>query len=90
MAVTKQQKLELIKKFGGSETNTGKTEVQIALVTAEIDSLTKHMVENKKDQISKRGLYKKVSKRKSLLNYLKKTDIERYRFIIKELEIRGN
>ncbi len=90
MAVSKAAKLEIIKKFGGSETNTGKVEVQIALLTAEINSLTKHMIDNKKDQISKRGLYQKVSKRKSLLSYLKNNDIERYRQIIKELDIRGN
>lgn len=90
MAVTKEQKIQIIKKFGGSEQNTGKVEVQIALLTAEIQSLTKHMVSNKKDQISKRGLYQKVSKRKSLLNYLKKVDILRYREIIKQLDIRGN
>lgn len=90
MAISKQQKLEIIKKFGGSETNTGKIEVQIALLTAEIESLTTHMIANKKDQISKRGLYQKVSKRKSLLSYLKNVDIERYRTILKELDIRGN
>lgn len=90
MAISKKEKIEIIKKFGGSETNTGKIEVQIALVSAEIDSLTKHMVNNKKDQISKRGLYQKVSKRRSLLTYLKNTDISRYREIIKELDIRGN
>lgn len=90
MAISKQLKAEIIKKYGGDAKNTGKVEVQIALLTAEIESLTTHMVSNKKDQISKRGLYQKVSKRKSLLSYLKNNDINRYREIIKQLDIRGN
>lgn len=89
MAVSKSTKAEIIKKFGGSDKNTGAIEVQIALLTAEINSLTTHMVDNKKDKHSKRGLYKKVSKRKSLLKYLFNRDIERYRKLIKELNIRG-
>lgn len=89
MAVSKQQKHDLIIKFGGNEQNTGKTEVQIAILSAEIASLTTHMIENKKDKTSKRGLYKKVAQRKKLLSYLMKTDIERYREIIKELNLRG-
>lgn len=89
MAVSKKTKIELTKKFGGSEKNTGKTEVQVAILTAEIKSLTDHMIVNKKDKHSKRGLYKKVSHRKSLLSYLMKNDIERYRQLIKELNLRG-
>ncbi|AJQ45489.1 30S ribosomal protein S15 [Ureaplasma diversum] len=89
MAVSKQQKLDLVVKFGGSEQNTGKTEVQIAILSAEIASLTSHMIENKKDKTSKRGLYKKVAQRKKLLSYLMRTDIERYREIVKELNLRG-
>lgn len=90
MAISKETKAQIIKKYGGSKENTGKIEVQIALLTAEIESLTTHMISNKKDQISKRGLYQKVSKRKSLLTYLKNNDINRYREIIKQLDIRGN
>ncbi len=89
MAVSKKTKEEIVKKFGGSATNTGKVEVQIALLTAEIDNLTQHMVENKKDKHSKRGLYKKVSKRKSLLKYLERKDIEAYRKLLKDLNLRG-
>lgn len=89
MSISKSQKKEIIKRFGGSEQNTGKTEVQIAILTAEIKALTAHMVNNKKDMISKRGLYTKVSKRKNLLTYLQRVDIERYRKIIKELELRN-
>lgn len=89
MAISKAKKAELIQKFGGSATNTGKTEVQIAILTAEIDALTKHLIANKKDKISKLGLYTKVAKRKNLLAYLERNDIERYRAIIKELNLRG-
>lgn len=89
MAVSKKTKAELIKKFGGNEKNTGAIEVQIAILTAEIDSLTTHMIANKKDRHSKRGLYKKVSKRKSLLKYLQDSDINRYRELVKTLDIRG-
>ncbi|MBD5445765.1 MAG: 30S ribosomal protein S15 [Mycoplasma sp.] len=90
MAISKETKAKLIKEYGSSPKDTGKTEVQIAILTAEIKSLTVHMVSNKKDQTSKRGLYKKVSQRKSLLNYLKRKDINRYREIIKKLDLRGN
>ncbi len=88
MAVSKKTKAELVKKFGGNEKNTGKTEVQIAILTAEIKNLTEHMVNNKKDVHSKRGLYQKVSKRRALLSYLERTDIEAYRKLIKELDLR--
>lgn len=89
MAVSKELKKELTVKFGGNEKNTGKTEVQIAILSAEIASLTTHMVANKKDKISKRGLYMKVAQRKKLLSYLQRIDIERYRLIVKELKLRG-
>ncbi len=89
MAISKQLKAKLVKEFGGNEKNTGKTEVQIAILSAEIKSLTQHLINNHKDYTSKRGLYTKVSQRKSLLSYLKNIDIERYREIIKKLEIRG-
>lgn len=89
MSISSATKKELVKKYGGSETNTGKVEVQIAIITEEIIALTKHMIQNKKDKISKAGLYAKVSKRKNLLAYLHRTDIERYREIIKELNLRG-
>lgn len=90
MAISKETKAKIVKEFGGSAKNTGLTEVQIAILTAEIKSLTTHMVDNKKDNISKRGLYKKVSQRKSLLSYLKNNDIKRYREVLKKLDIRGN
>lgn len=90
MAISKETKAKIVKEFGGSAKNTGLTEVQVAILTAEIKSLTTHMVENKKDNISKRGLYKKVSQRKSLLTYLKNNDIKRYREVLKKLDIRGS
>ncbi len=89
MAISKEKKAELIKKFGGNEKNTGKTEVQIAILTEEISRLTQHLINNKKDKISKSGLYQKVAQRKKLLAYLERNDIERYRNIIKELNLRG-
>ena len=90
MAISKEQKAKIVKEFGKDPKNTGSTEVQIAILTAEIKELTAHMVNNKKDFISKRGLQMKVSKRRSLLAYLKNTDIQRYRDLIAKLEIRGN
>lgn len=89
MAISKELKASIVKQFGGSATNTGKTEVQIAILTAEIQALTKHLSANKKDMISKRGLYIKVAQRRNLLAYLERTDIERYRAILKELNLRG-
>lgn len=87
--ISKARKAELVKQFGGSEKNTGLTEVQVAILTEEINKLSKHMIANKKDKISKRGLYSKVSQRKRLLAYLEANDIERYRNLLKALGIRG-
>lgn len=86
--LTKEQKREIILKYGGSEKNTGSPEVQIAILTARINDLTKHFDEHKKDNHSRMGLLKMVGKRRRLLNYLMKKDIERYRKIIEELNIR--
>ncbi|HNJ72416.1 MAG TPA: 30S ribosomal protein S15 [bacterium] len=88
MAVTKEQKIEVIKKHGGTVTNTGATEVQIALLTQHINELTKHLQEHKKDHSSRRSLLKLVGQRKRLLTYLTKKDIEKYRSLIAELGIR--
>lgn len=88
MALTKEDKKEMVAKFGDSETDTGKTEVQIALLTARIQYLTDHLRVHKKDHHSRRGLLKLVGQRRRLLNYLIKTDITRYRKVIKELGIR--
>ncbi|MDR0739511.1 MAG: 30S ribosomal protein S15 [Mycoplasmataceae bacterium] len=88
MAISKAFKQSLIKEFGESEKNTGSVEVQIAILTAEINAITAHVSTNKKDFSTKRGLFKKVSQRRSLLNYLERTDIEKYRALVKKLEIR--
>lgn len=86
--MTKQEKAEIIKKFGGNEKDSGKTEVQIALLTKRINDLTEHFNKHAKDHHSRRGLMMMVGKRRRLLDYLSKKDIERYRTVIKELNIR--
>lgn len=88
MALTKERKEELVKKFGKNETDTGSIEVQIAILTDEINTLTEHLKEHKHDFHSRRGLLKKVGKRRSLLNYLFKNDVTRYREVIKALNLR--
>ena len=88
MALTKERKLELVKKFGKNENDTGCIEVQIAILTDEINNLTEHLKEHKHDHHSRRGLLKMVGKRRSLLNYLFKTDVTRYREVIKALNLR--
>lgn len=87
--MSKEQVAEFAKKFGDNDSNTGKAEVQIAIFTERIKKLTEHFGAHSKDHHSKRGLYKLIGKRRSLLNYLKNNDIERYRTIIKELGIRS-
>ncbi len=88
MPLTTQKKLEIIKEFGENEKDTGTTEVQVALLTARIVELTEHLKIYKKDHASRRGLLKLVGQRKSLLKYLKRKDIERYRSLIKKLNLR--
>ncbi len=88
MPLTKEQKTDLVGKFGESATDTGKTEVQVALLTERIKYLTEHFKTHKKDHHSRRGLLKLVGQRRRLLNYLSKKDVERYRSLIKELGIR--
>lgn len=88
MYLTKEVKTEIFKKHGGSESNTGSAEGQIALFTLRINHLTEHLKRNRKDFNTERSLVKLVGKRRSLLDYLKNKDIERYRAILKELNIR--
>jgi len=88
MALTKEAKAEIVKKFAKNEKDTGSAEVQIAILTSEINALTEHLKEHKKDFHSRRGLLKKVGQRRSLLNYLVKNDVTRYREIIKQLGLR--
>ncbi|MGL4773602.1 MAG: 30S ribosomal protein S15 [Clostridium sp.] len=84
----KQRKLEIIKEHGRSEADTGSPEVQIALLTERINSLTDHLRTHKKDHHSRRGLLMMVGQRRGLLNYVAKQDIERYRAIIAKLGLR--
>ncbi len=88
MAITKEQKQELVKKYGKNPTDAGAPEVQIAILTANINSLSEHFDVHKKDHHSRAGLLKMVGKRRRLLDYLMERNIERYRKIIAELEIR--
>lgn len=88
MYLTKEKKAEIFAKHGKSATDTGTAEAQIALFTFRINHLTGHLKKNRKDYNTERSLVKLVGKRKSLLDYLIKTDVLRYRAIIKELGIR--
>lgn len=88
MAITKEQKAEIVKKYGKGANDTGLPEVQIAILTANINSLSEHFDKFKKDNHSRVGLLRMVGKRRRILDYLMKKDIERYRKIINDLEIR--
>ena len=88
MALTKEEKQELIDKFGRNSTDTGSTEVQVAMLTKRINELTDHMRAHKKDHATRRGLLKLVGQRRRFLNYLQRTDLEGYRSLIKELGLR--
>jgi small subunit ribosomal protein S15 len=86
--VSKEKKLEIMKKYGKNEKDSGTAEVQIAILTDNINSLTPHFSTHKKDVHSRTGLLKMVGKRRRLLDYLMKKDITRYRAIIEKLQIR--
>jgi small subunit ribosomal protein S15 len=88
MAITKEQKSEIIKKYGKDPKDTGTPEVQIALLTARINDLTPHFEKFTKDHHSRVGLLKMVGKRRRLLDYLQEKNIDRYRKIIADLQIR--
>jgi small subunit ribosomal protein S15 len=88
MPLTKERTAELMATYGDSPTDSGKPEVQIAILTERIKGLGPHFQDNKKDKHSLRGLLKMVGKRRHLLDYLMKKDIERYRKIIADLGIR--
>ncbi|MGH1366935.1 MAG: 30S ribosomal protein S15 [Calditrichia bacterium] len=87
-SITKEQRQEIVAKFGENPNDTGRTEVQVALITSRIVHLTDHLKSNKEDHHSQRGLLKLVGQRRRLLNYLEKKDINRYRSLIKELGLR--
>ena len=88
MALTKEQKETIVKKYARSKNDTGSVEVQVALLTEEINILTEHLKVHIHDYHSKLGLMKMIGKRRSLLNYLKKEDVVRYRELIKNLNLR--
>ena len=84
----KETKERIIKEFGRKEGDTGSVEVQVAMLTEQINRLTTHMKANKKDYSSNRGLLKMVGRRKNLMEYLKKNDVNRYRELVKKLGLR--
>ncbi len=86
--IAKEKKQEIMQAYARSEGDTGSPEVQVAVLTARINELTEHLKVNKKDHHSRRGLLKMVGHRRSLLEYLKKKDIERYRALIEKLGLR--
>ncbi|EUJ41115.1 30S ribosomal protein S15 [Brochothrix campestris] len=88
MAISKQEKAEIIKAYAVHEGDTGSPEVQIAVLTADINSLNGHLKEHKKDYHSQRGLMKMIGRRRNLLTYLRNNDVPRYRELIQRLGLR--
>ena len=88
MALTKEKKAEIVEKFARGKNDTGSAEVQIAILTEEIKELTEHLKEHSHDNHSHRGLLKKVGQRRSMLQYLAKKDVQRYREVVKQLGLR--
>ncbi|USS87296.1 30S ribosomal protein S15 [Fructilactobacillus hinvesii] len=88
MALTKEEKTAIINKYAKHEGDTGSTEVQIAVLTADINEINEHMKVHKKDFHSQRGLMKKIGHRRNLLAYLRKNDVQSYRELIKSLGLR--
>lgn len=88
MSITAERKAEIIKDYAVQEGDTGSPEVQVAILTSRIHTLTDHFKANKKDNHSRRGLLKMVNTRRSLLDYLKKKDVERYKTLIERLGLR--
>ena len=88
MALSKAKKAEIVKKFAKSEKDTGSVEVQVAVLTWEINHLNEHIKQHKKDHATYRGLMKKIGHRRNLLAYLRRTDVNRYRELIASLGLR--
>jgi small subunit ribosomal protein S15 len=88
MTLTAEEKADVVRQFGRTEADTGATEVQIALLTRRINSLTEHLREHKHDHHSRRGLLMLVGRRRRFLNYLQRKDLEGYRALIRELGLR--
>jgi small subunit ribosomal protein S15 len=88
MTLTSERKQELVTKFGEGDADTGRAEVQIAMMTERINLLTEHLRSHSKDHHSRRGLLMLVGRRRRLLNYLQRDDLERYRALVRELGLR--
>jgi small subunit ribosomal protein S15 len=88
MSLTKERKLELVERYGDNVDDTGKTEVQIAMLTDRINDLTEHLRTHSKDHHSRRGLLMLVGRRRRFLNYLQRTDLDRYRALVRDLGLR--
>lgn len=88
MTLTAEDKREIATQFGTDEQDTGKTEVQVALLTRRINDLTEHLRAHKHDHHSRRGLLMLVGRRRRFLNYLQRTDVDRYRALVRELGLR--
>ena len=88
MPLTQERKLDIIKKFGENEQDTGSTRVQVALLTERINDLTQHLRSHRKDHHSRRGLLMLVGQRRRFLRYLERNDLEGYRALIRELGLR--
>ncbi len=88
MAISTEQKKQIVEEYGQSANDTGSPEVQVALLTARINDLTEHFSQHKHDHHSRRGLVRMVNSRRSLLDYLKSKDVERYRSLISRLGLR--
>jgi len=89
MSLSASEKLKIVSEFGLKEGDTGSSEVQIALLTADINKLTDHFKSHQKDHHSRRGLIRKVNLRRKLLSYLKSVDVSRYRSVVSRLALRG-
>ncbi len=88
MSITKEEKTKIVKSYGTNDNDTGRSEVQVALLTKRIANLTEHLKEHKHDHHTRRGLVMMVGKRRRLLNFLERTQLDRYREIIKALNLR--
>ncbi len=88
MSLTKEKKAEVVGKYGRDSSDTGSTEVQVALLTERINDLTEHLREHSKDHASRRGLLMLVGRRRRFLNYMQKSDLEGYRQLVKDLGLR--
>jgi small subunit ribosomal protein S15 len=88
MPLTQERKLELVERYGADINDTGKTEVQVAMLTDRINDLTEHLRTHRKDHHSRRGLLMLVGRRRRFLNYLQRTDLERYRALVRDLGLR--